>query len=241
MSMFSSSEDQKAFELWAFGQYPVTYGLSALHSWNSRHGELYFAFSHHRVQDSVSYMVALYRVEQEKKRLIDEETQRLNRIIEHAQEKGSLSYIDNAFNTMKRKYGQKDAPSHKANEDGRKGRETGQEGRCCQSSQECGKAQREACKDRQGSTRPACGEGRKDGEKGDEKMSVYQTCCEFIAREKSNKIERTVFEAAMTEKIQKEGYKMSDLIYELYCVQRDLELLTKKYTNLEERVSDLED
>ncbi len=45
---------------------------------------------------------------------------------------------------------------------------------------------------------------------------------------KDDSAERAAFEAAMINKIENEGYKMSDLLYELFRCQKDIALLKEQ-------------
>ncbi len=61
---FKNLEEQRFFELWAFGYSPCKYDISAMHTWNSSHGEKYFIKSSEDIQESVSRMIEIYRSSQ---------------------------------------------------------------------------------------------------------------------------------------------------------------------------------
>lgn len=62
-------------------------------------------------------------------------------------------------------------------------------------------------------------------------MSILQTVQDFLAD--GDKSERAAFEAAMVKRIDSgEGFKMSDLIYEVYRCQAAIKLLSDKFDKL---------
>jgi hypothetical protein len=61
--MFKSYEDQQKFEIWAFGHTPTIYGLLAMHSWNSHHGNLLFLEEDNSIELSLNKMYKLYEKE----------------------------------------------------------------------------------------------------------------------------------------------------------------------------------
>ncbi len=69
-------------------------------------------------------------------------------------------------------------------------------------------------------------------------MDLLATFLNFV--EDNNGGERAAFEAAMEERIRTSGYKMSDLIYELFCVQKNMSLTIVKVGQLEEDVARLQ-
>lgn len=57
---FKDLEDQRSFERWAFGHTPVKYGVANMHSWNSRHGDIYFIKSDEIIGESIKKMYKIY-------------------------------------------------------------------------------------------------------------------------------------------------------------------------------------
>ena len=60
---FSSYEEQRDFELWAFGRSPVTYDFSVLMSWNSRFGDKLYIHSNSQIKDSLLKMKNIWKNE----------------------------------------------------------------------------------------------------------------------------------------------------------------------------------
>lgn len=59
--MFSSYEEQKNFEIWAFGASPITYNITTMHAWNSHHGDEFYANPHDDIGDDLDTMFFLYK------------------------------------------------------------------------------------------------------------------------------------------------------------------------------------
>lgn len=64
---------------------------------------------------------------------------------------------------------------------------------------------------------------KNENENGEENMSLLKTVCDYC--EQDENAERAAFEAAMIDRIQNEGYKVSDLMFEVYQCQKDIEIL----------------
>jgi len=60
MFKFESYDDQKNFEMWAFGTTPVRYDIGAMHTWNSLHGDLCFLDEDEIIGISLKKMYELY-------------------------------------------------------------------------------------------------------------------------------------------------------------------------------------
>jgi hypothetical protein len=57
---FKDYEDQKAFELWAFGYNPTTGDIKDMNAFNSRHGDKVWLTPDELISDSIKKMYALY-------------------------------------------------------------------------------------------------------------------------------------------------------------------------------------
>ncbi len=68
--IWKSPEEQREFERWAFGRSPVTYTNLMMHTWNSRHGDLYFAECHERTDESIREMNEIYKREKAMDKII---------------------------------------------------------------------------------------------------------------------------------------------------------------------------
>lgn len=64
---------------------------------------------------------------------------------------------------------------------------------------------------------------------------MVDTFAEFVTKDDS--ASRATFEAAMKKRIETEGYKMWDLMYEVYCCQASLRYLSEKVEKLVARAS----
>lgn len=67
-------------------------------------------------------------------------------------------------------------------------------------------------------------------------MSLLTIMQDFT--EKDDSAEKAAFEKAMTERINKDGYKMADLMFEVYKCQRDLALVVVAVESIIEDCSD---
>lgn len=245
---FKNVEYQRDFELWAFGYSPVSYGMSAMHAWNSRHGDSYYALPNECVDDSLKKMVEVYD-----KHLIAENGMPMKGLeyTEHFQrwtfgdypiEYGSSDECKKQLKLLLAKYmehlhGQKDASSHKADEDSGEGCEVGQEGCGCKILARCGKKERKARKDRSIRSGPNDREVQENAKKGEEVMDLLTTYAKYV--ETDNKAERAAFEAAMTDRLRGDGYKMSDLLYELFVCQKRVAILQGEFEVIRDMVRSL--
>lgn len=59
--MLSSYEEQRDFEIWAFGKSPIEYDYGTMLTWNSRHGDLYFIRDDEEVKKSIDKMHEIYK------------------------------------------------------------------------------------------------------------------------------------------------------------------------------------
>ena len=59
--LFSNYTEQNEFELWAFGKSPVSYDLSLMHTWNSRHGAIVWLVRDEDIRDSLKKMIHAWR------------------------------------------------------------------------------------------------------------------------------------------------------------------------------------
>lgn len=56
-------------------------------------------------------------------------------------------------------------------------------------------------------------------------MSILETVDKFYCEDEGEQAIRAAFEAAMKKRIEEEGFKMSDLLYEVYRLQVDVRAL----------------
>ena len=68
-------------------------------------------------------------------------------------------------------------------------------------------------------------------------MDLLNTVANYL--EENEDGERAVFEAAMQERLATKGYKMSDLLYDLYVCQRQQIVLKKDFIELQNLVNSL--
>lgn len=210
---FKNLEHQKEFELWAFGHSPVSYEISLMHTWNSRHGDKYYALPDESVDASVRRMVEVYE-------------NSLNYLSKRGET--AKQHINALMKTYRSKVsGQKDASSNYPDEKCpeicacRQGRAGDQEAK------ERRKQERKARKDRQRGTGSNDREVQSQAKKGEEVMDLLGTYAKYV--EKDNQAERAAFEAAMVDRLKTDGYKMADLIYELFVCQKRVAILQGEF------------
>lgn len=56
-----SDEEERNFELWAFGPSSILYKEDSIWSWNCRHGDILLIEGHHDIKESLEKMYCLYR------------------------------------------------------------------------------------------------------------------------------------------------------------------------------------
>lgn len=253
---FKSVEYQREFELWAFGHSPVSYEISLMHTWNSRHGDKYHALPHENVDASIRKMVDHYEnhlsgnlfcspdyahhfKDQEDKDAFD-----MWAFSEKGVEYGSSGLAKKQIGGLVRLYrsrisGQKDASSHEANEECPGGYFCGKDCTSKEEAKERRKQERKARKDRQRGTGSNDREVQSQAKKGEEVMDLLGTYAKYV--ETDNKAERAAFEAAMVDRLKTDGYKMSDLLYELFVCQKRVAILQGEFEAMKNLMRSLQE
>lgn len=70
-------------------------------------------------------------------------------------------------------------------------------------------------------------------------MKMIDTFEEYISDE--CKAQRALFESAMEKRIQTQGYKMSDLMYEVFCCQNAFANLKEQFENLKRELAEMKE